>query len=1301
MAQSFSFRHYEVEDNLSYNSVMCSMQDSKGFLWFGTKDGLNRFDGYSFKVFRKIENNPKSLGNNTVFSICEGDQQTIWVGTYAGIYQYNTITEQFSLLPDTKEHFIRTIKTDDEGNVWFIKDYTLQIYNPKTHKTERLDTGKERIDITSFILNKQQIWLATTDGNLWEYNTLSKSLKKYNMFEKSAPAISHWIDKIYDTKQNAILIGTSSQGVKLFNTKTKTYEDILTYNSNKTAIYVRDFMHRTEDEYWIATESGLYIYYLQARKYINLKHEYSNPYSISDNALYTLSKDREGGIWIGTYFGGINYLPTQHVAFDKYFNQGANNSITGNAVREICEDKFGNLWIGTEDNGLNKLNLKTRQFTHFKPDGKPNSLSHSNIHGLMTVGDKLWVGAFESGLDILDIPSGKVVKHFVAGNGPRSLKSNFVETLYRTKSNMILVATSNGLFRFHEKTQDFTPLCDRTTYGHFITVTEDKEGNIWTGTTREGLRCIDFKHNRAVNFRSSENDTTSISCNAINGIFIDHANRIWVTTENGLNLLDRKTGKFRRFGTKDGFPSDVFYKILEDQHHKLWISTSKGLCAYDFERNKLATYTKSNGILSDQFNYSSAFKDDEGRMYFGSVKGLNSFTPDTFMQNAFVPPVYLTGIQVDNQELKIGNENSPLERSISFTKSITLDHTQSTFSLDFAALSYTSPQTTEYMYMLEGLDKGWNLLKTNRKVYFTKLAPGSYTFKVKASNGSGIWSEEMAVLEIEVSPPFWASGIAYILYSIVILLAIYFGIQMYHEYINQQNQRKIDMLEIEKEKEIYAAKIEFFTNVTHEIRTPLTLIKAPLEDLIKKNTENNALSSGLQVIEKNTDRLLELTNQLLDFRKTEANGFSLNFVKMNISQFLQERFEEFYPMATFKQISFELQLPNEDFWASVDREAFQKIISNLIDNAVKYAEHKAIIKLYSIDETHFSIEVQNDGLLIPEDYRQRIFEPFYRMNNVKNQRGTGIGLALARSLAELHDGVLKVIDSKNMNIFLLELPIHHAYEFDIRKEVVSVSSNNIPQKISQDERPTILLVEDNYEIAQFIGEKLEENYHILRANNGQVALELIESESVQLVLSDVMMPIMDGFELCKYLKSNQQYSHIPVILLTAKNTLQAKIVGLELGADAYIEKPFSLDYLLMQISNLLINRTKVKDYFANSPLVHLKNMAHSKSDEAFLEKITEIIFQNLDNNQLDVDLLAETMNMSRPTLYRKIKSVANLSPNELIIVTRLKKAAELLVQSDYKIQTIASMTGFNSQAQFGRSFLKQFGIRPSEYAKKR
>jgi CheY-like chemotaxis protein len=352
--------------------------------------------------------------------------------------------------------------------------------------------------------------------------------------------------------------------------------------------------------------------------------------------------------------------------------------------------------------------------------------------------------------------------------------------------------------------------------------------------------------------------------------------------------------------------------------------------------------------------------------------------------------------------------------------------------------------------------------------------------------------------------------------------------------------------------------------------------------------------------------LLELTNQLLDFRKTEANGFSLNFVKMNISQFLQERFEEFYPMATFKQISFELQLPNEDFWASVDREAFQKIISNLIDNAVKYAEHKAIVKLSSIDDSHFSIEVQNDGVLIPEDYRQRIFEPFYRMNNVKNQRGTGIGLALARSLAELHEGTLKVVDSKSRNIFLLELPIHHAYEFDIRKDIVSLNAENIAQKIAHDERPTILLVEDNYEIAQFIGEKLEENYHILRANNGKVALDILDSESVQLVLSDVMMPVMDGFELCKHLKSNQQYSHIPVILLTAKNTLQAKIVGLELGADAYIEKPFSLDYLLMQISNLLINRTKVKDYFANSPLVHLKNMVHSKSDEAFLEKLQKL-----------------------------------------------------------------------------------------------
>ncbi len=1297
--QSYSFRHYQVEDNLSYNSVTCSLQDKNGFLWFGTKDGLNRFDGYTFKVFRKTEDTANCLGNNTIFSLSQGLDNTIWVGTQQGLYQYNILTERFSLVNGTKNNFIRTIVPDTQGNIWFVKDYSLACYNQKNRKMLVLPKAPEDIHATSVVINNHTVWLSTTDGFLWEYNTLSNLYQKHDIFKNSQPAISHWIDKIFDTGQNALLVGTSSQGVKLFNTTTKTYQDILTLNQHKTALYVRDFMHRSGDEYWIATESGVYIYYLQSKRYIQLTHEYNNPYALSDNAVYSLCKDREGGIWIGTYFGGINYLPTQHTTFDKYFNQGTQNSITGNAVREICQDHFGNLWIGTEDNGLNKLHLQTKKLTHFKPDGSGHGISHSNIHGLLVVGDQLWVGTFEQGLAIMDIKTGKVIKHFVAGNGPNALKSNFIEGLFKTHDNAILVATSNGLFRFNPKEENFSPL--PYVQGHFIALIEDSDGTLWAATSRNGLFHIDLKTHKTEHYTNQDTDLSSLSSNSVNGMFVDSQHTLWVTTENGLNKFDRKLRHFTRYSTKNGFPSNVFYKILEDNKQNLWISTSKGLVSLNLQSHKIFTFTKANGILSDQFNYNSAYKDQEGRMYFGSVKGLISFMPDTFTQNTTAPAIYLTGFQVDNKELPIQQEDSPLEKTITFTKEITLAYNQSTFSIDFAALGYTAPEMTEYMYILEGLDKQWTYLKTNRKVYFTKLSAGHYTFKVRASNSSGLWSHQMAVLTIEIQPPFWASIPAYILYSIVAIVLLILSVRQYHNKIAQDNQRKIALLEVEKEKEIYQAKMEFFTHVTHEIRTPLTLIKAPLEDLLKKVQENSGIKANLLTMERNTNRLLDLTNQLLDFRKTEAKGFSLSLVKVNISQFLQDRFDEFYPMAAFKQMQFEIELPAAVQWAFVDKEAFYKIITNLLDNAIKYAESKAIVRLKSSDESpeHFVIEVLSNGNLIPKDFRQRIFEPFFRMHHVSNEQGTGIGLSLARSLAELHGGTLQVGIQQNMNVFWVSLPIHHANELGIEKEKHHSSGTKAHTSEPIDERSTILVVEDNHEIAHFITEKLQAEYHIVQANNGKKALEVLQNQSVHLILSDVMMPIMDGFEFCKIVKSNLNYSHIPLILLTAKNTLQSKIVGLELGADAYIEKPFSLDHLLTQIANLLINRDKIKNYFANSPLVHIKSMAYNKSDELFLEKINEAIFQNIDNPLLDVDLLADMMNMSRPTLYRKVKAIANLSPNELIVITRLKKAAELLVQSDFKIQKIASMTGFSSQAQFGRCFLKQFGMRPSEFAK--
>jgi DNA-binding response OmpR family regulator len=514
-------------------------------------------------------------------------------------------------------------------------------------------------------------------------------------------------------------------------------------------------------------------------------------------------------------------------------------------------------------------------------------------------------------------------------------------------------------------------------------------------------------------------------------------------------------------------------------------------------------------------------------------------------------------------------------------------------------------------------------------------------------------------------------------------------------------------LENEKEREIYQAKIEFFTNVAHEIRTPLTLIKGPLEKILKETPSSNQYADDLKVIDKNTNRLLKLTNQLLDFRKAETKDYSLNFIRTNFSELIADTYVRFKPQAEKSNLSFKIDLPELPIYAYVDPEACTKILSNLFNNAIKYSDSRVLVKLLPWNEsmTKFTLEVRNDGNLIPTEMKDKIFEPFVRLES-QHQIGTGIGLAIAKSLAELHNGTLHLAPSEHgMNIFVLHLPIHQANEFDLFDDLEKLNAYPVEDKLQLDEvisdKPIVLVVEDNKELVDFLTKELSTHYTILKAYNGNQAIQILAKQSVSIIISDIMMPEMNGIELCNHVKGTVEYSHIPIILLTAKTGLQAKIEGLESGADAYIEKPFSPDHLRVQINNLLSNRAKLREYFANSPLAHLKTMACSNADESFLEKLNDIINKNLENTALDVEQLADFMNMSRPTLYRKINAISNLTPNELINIARLKKAAELLTMGEYKIYEVAHMVGYTSQTNFGRNFLKQFGMTPTEFINSR
>ncbi|MGK6349854.1 ligand-binding sensor domain-containing protein [Parapedobacter sp. DT-150] len=1027
--QPYYFTHYQVENGLSNNAVLCSVQDELGFMWFGTKDGLNRFDGYSFKVFHSDPNTPNGLGSNYIRALHTDKTGRIWVGTDQGIFLFDPKTECFSLFHPMIVNEIIDMQADRAGDVWFIDNLTLYRYSFADDRLTPITQPSQHAVSSFWVAGSGEIWAGTSQGDLLHYHPAKGLIGQYPLFDHSPKVTSQWIERIYGTGGNHLFVGTTKQGVKLFDTHTGRYEDLLARDASGADVFVRDIVENQAGEYWFATESGIFIYHHGSGYHTNLRKQRGDPWALSDNAVYTLCKDKEGGIWAGTYFGGINHYAVGNTFFEKFFpldGLGDTNTISGNAVREICADRKGNLWIGTEDDGLNKLEVATGRVTNYRPTGDPQGLAYSNIHGLLVTGDTLWVGTFEHGLDLLDVNTGKVIRHYAAENQDGALQNNFIFNIYQTRKGRILLATGKGLYEYERLNRRFRLIPELPDYIFYTTLFEDSEGRIWAGTWRDGLYCFDPKSGETRLFAHDVQEPNSIGSNRVNRIIEDSGGHIWVATEGGLCKWNASDNRFVRYGTAHGLPSNLILAMLEDAEGKLWVTTSKGLVRFDAATGEIKVFTKANGLLSDQFNYNSAYRAPDGTLYFGSVRGLIRFNPANYRENTYQPPVYITGLQVYNRELEINQTGSPLTRAITFTDQLELNHNQSSFSIDFAALSFVSPGMTEYAYKMEGLDKAWTHIRTNRKAYFTELPPGDYLFRVNVADSKGGFKGKETQLRITILPPFWASLPAYGFYLLLVLGATWYAIRSYHRRTHERNKRKLELIRHRKEEELYRAKIDFFTNVTHEIRTPLTLIKAPLEKVLKKADELPSVKQHLQTMERNTERLLELTDQLLDFRKTEVTGYRLTFTPINIHELLRENCAGFKLLAAQKNIRLRLTLPKAPRIAAVDKEAVTQIIGNLLGNGLKYAERSIDVSLLEGTPTDvlLTIVVKNDGYLIPMDMGEKIFETFVRLKATNDQQGTGLGLALARSLAQLHNGNLHLAPSENgLNVFVLTLPL--------------------------------------------------------------------------------------------------------------------------------------------------------------------------------------------------------------------------------------------------------------------------------------
>lgn len=1314
-SRQYYFRHYTNEDGLSNNTITCALQDSKGFLWFGTKDGLSCYDGTQFKVFSYSSKIPNSLISNSISSLKEDSNGNIWIGTDKGICYYDPIEGLFKKIDESQYNMsdlIRDIGTDSKNNIWFISPQGIYRFSEISSKIDFYPKNNHFWPTSVCITKSDNVWVTSVDGKIYNYDSRSNSFKSYPILNEQEIEESVLLLKVKETKDNNLLIIMDKAGVKKFDPNNGDVITLFQRDTNGLPIGANDII-QIENEYWIGSESGIHIYDINKGFVKNIKNATNNPNSLSNNAVKTLLQDREGGIWFGTYFGGINYLPQENTPFTKYYSEENSGTLKGNVVKAICKDKYGNLWVGTEDAGLNKLNTKTGIFEDFTVKNTESGVASTNIQGLMADDNDLWIATYDNGVFVLDLKNEKVKNHFCAQNPKDGLKNNYVFTFLKAKNGTIYIGTTIGLYKYNEIENRLDFMRNLAPLTLIQAIYEDQQGSLWIGTLGNGLFQYDQKNNEVRHFNFNREDINSLGSDYITSIFEDSHNQIWFTTEgNGFCKLNRENYSFIQYNSEKGISSRITCGIVEDGQGFLWISSTNGLIKFNPESLEVTMFKKINGLTENHFSYNTTYKDNTGQLFFGTVGGLISFNPVNFKSTKHTLPIYITSIQTAATSKYPSSLIHELNKSITQSKEIRLRPYQSTFSIDFASPSYSNPAMTKYRYKLKGAGDDWQYLNTNRRVYYTNVPPGHYRFIVESADDDNNWENNQTCLDIYIKAPLWRSDLAIILYILIFAVAIYFFLRIYKNKKLIEVQHRIDKFERLKEKELLNSKINFFTNITHEIRTPLTLIKAPLDKILNVGNHSEVVNENLAIMNRNTDRLLKLTNQLLEFRKTENERLKLTYKQLEVRDFIDNIIKSYIPIANEKNIEIKLFKPDNQVLFTADEESLTKIISNLLNNAINYTRNiiNISIEVNLQEENIIRFRIDSNGDLIPSEFNEKIFEPFFviETNNItKIHKGTGLGLPLARSLAELHNGKL-FLDTqvKDFNSFVFELPIEQTddeivvkSEDENRQHYISSFSHDYNKMNFDQTKRFILVVEDEKEMCHFIANTLNEEYNVLIAYNGTEALEIVQSNYINLIVSDVLMPVFNGYELCKTIKSNLDFSHIPIILLTASASLNARIEGLECGADAYLEKPFSIELLLAQINNIFKNKEVATKNFMNSPFTHYKTIAVNKMDEDFMKQLHSIIVNHLAEPELSVEMLARSMGMSVSTLYRKVKAITELNTNEYIRLYRLKKAAEMLTSQKYRINEVSYLVGFSSPSYFTTSFQKQFGISPTQFLK--
>ncbi len=1270
----YYFEHLKPPDGLPSNTIYCTIQDRNGFMWVGTRDGLCRYDGRTFVRIEDLA--PDFAMSGFIMTVEEDSEGRIWFSSSNFTGYYDPDTGKAEKIGRFGNDRCNDIQSDGQGEVWFATD-KITVYNSSGKEFREYavgESGPAKIALDSL----GTIWILLQDGTLYTYDRLKDTfnLQPLDIRVKDIRAVS----------DGHILLSTTDDDVILLDCISLNGRTIFSTGGRKE---VRCFIEAEKGEFWIGTDSGLFIRRAGQEYDGEALHDDATPNSISADLITCIDKDSSGDLWIGTYYTGLNIWRNRTEETALYFTNPSENSAKGKVVRDICSDAKGNIWFCTEDGYLNRLNPQTQEMDNYV------ITPGLNMHGLVIDENHLWICSYGKGLYRFNTVSCQVEKHY-------DLPGNTITIGLKTMENDIIIGSTQGMYIWNRNIDKFELV--HTLKDKFIhSLYQDSRGFLWVGTYGDGIICID-RSGRIYAHVTGCDKQSGLTSRFITSFFEDSRHRMWVTTEGG-GVCHTEPGyditdlHFSNISRNDGLPSNITCSATEGNDGTIFISTTNGIAFISGENSEVVGLINySNEVTGYQYSYGAVHTTQNGVTYFGNTDGMIALMPSKIKVTDLSYPIAVTSIEASNSEKTI-KLNSPGTSAMKTTEIEVRHKDASAISIKFVVPSYTT-QNILYHYTIS---KGKNALFTDvtydNSVTLTGLRPGKYRFDVGVVGSDRTDSDKS--LGITITPHPLLSSAAFIIYGIFAVLTLCGLIIIFDQANRRDKARKISKLASNKEKELYKAKINYFTNITHEIRTPLTLIKMPLDKLIAKGAYTPESEKDLRTIQENTDRLLSLTNQLLDMRKMEQNEIKLSCTKEDICKITRKSCGYFEQIVQDQHITITTDIPEEPIYLMCAKDSIMTILSNLLSNAVKYGNDRIHVSV-SQEKDIVYVRVESNGEHIPDNDKERIFNIFYqREANIINGRvsqGTGLGLPYARTLANMHNGKLYIDRNvTDMNSFVLELPA--GVENHVTEIPKPAEGNAVKDGGYDSSRHTILIVEDTTEMRDYLAGELSDTYNILTAANGADALAIIKDAKVDLVVSDIMMPIMDGGELCTRIKTDSDLSHVPVILLTAAVGVETHIESLEVGADGYIEKPFPIELLRSNISNLFKNKEISYQQFINKPLTHYNSVTVSKVDEEYMDRLHDFIMKHIAETDLNIENLTTQLGTSKSSLYRKLKANTGLSINEYIRVCRLKQAAELLSSQKYKINEVAFMTGFSSPSYFATCFQKQFNLSPSEFVK--